>query len=315
MPDLISDRKLKWHYETEGQGECFLFIHGWAADNRVWNQQLEYFKDFYRVVSVDLPGHGRSDWQDGSLEQIARDLDLLFNTLKVELVNLAASSFGGLAALKYIEIFPNRVKRLILVGAGPRFARSEEFPFGLAVPRIKKLREQVKTDFPEILNVFFRSLFTVQERESLRFIDLSTTKDRTGEVNTAFSREKKGRYTGFLNIVGKEKASKWLQMFERGRDLPNQEALIKFLRIIEKEDLTEAFENITCPVYLLSGREDYICPPEALKYFQSRLPQARVEFFEDCGHFPFLSQPQQFNALVKDFLTNRTPGVRLVKRG
>jgi len=44
--------------------------------------------------------------------------------------------------------------------------------------------------------------------KEMGFIDLSTTKDRTEEINTAFPQEKKGHYTGFLNIFGKEKASK-----------------------------------------------------------------------------------------------------------
>jgi len=264
MPYLTSKNNIRWHYEATGQGESLLFIHGLAADKRVWNQQVEYFKNFYKVITVDLPGHGQSPWLDVTLEDIVRDLDFLLNALGVTEAHLAASSFGGLVALKYFEIFPDKVKRLILIGAGPKFAKSREFPYGLEIPRIRKLRSQVETNFPEILNIFFRSLFTLEERKSLRF--------------------------------------KWLQMFQKDNVLPRQEALIKLLRILEKEDLTRTFLNICVPVFCVSGAQDYICPPEALRHFQSQLPQARVEVFAGCGHFPFLSKPREFNERLKIFL-------------
>lgn len=264
MPYLTSRNNIPWYYEACGQGQSLLLLHGWAADSRIWSQQVEYFKNFYQVITVDLPGHGQSHWTEVSLEDMAEDLDILLRALRVQAVSLMASSFGALVALKYFAVFPEKIRRLIFVGGLPRFAQSKEFPYGVALPRIRKLREQVETDFPQILNVFFRSLFTVQERRSLHW--------------------------------------KWLAMFRPGNDLPCQAALVRLLRMIEKEDLTSVFLDMRMPVCLMTGRQDDICPPEALRYFQSRLPQARVLFFEDCGHFPFLSRPREFNQLLDEFL-------------
>lgn len=48
-------------YETHGSGETTLiFIHGWSCDARYWREQLPYFSKKYRVVTIDLAGHGHS---------------------------------------------------------------------------------------------------------------------------------------------------------------------------------------------------------------------------------------------------------------
>jgi len=268
MPYLMTPRGVAWHYETAGQGEPLIFIHGWAADQRIWGQQVEFFCKTHQVVSLDLPGHGQSGWSEMSLKDIAEELNFLLQGLKVDEVNLVASSLGGLVALKYFELFPAQVRRFVFVGSLPRFAKSKEHPFGLEVPRIRKLKSQVQEDFPEILNIFFRSLFTVEERESLRF--------------------------------------QWLQTFQKSADLPDPQALEKYLRMLEKEDLTPLLPEVRVPALLVSGSEDYICSPESLRNFHAQLSGAQMQLFSDCGHFPFLSRPEEFNVIVRQFLTDDT---------
>ncbi|NIS33422.1 MAG: alpha/beta hydrolase, partial [Actinobacteria bacterium] len=50
---------LTLHYDTRGSGDTALvFVHCWACDRAYWREQLDVFADRYRVVSLDLGGHG-----------------------------------------------------------------------------------------------------------------------------------------------------------------------------------------------------------------------------------------------------------------
>jgi len=264
MPHLKTPRGLNWHYETEGEGETLLFLHGWAVNSRIWRQQMKYFSDRYRVVSFDLPGHGKSEWCHISLGEIADDAEFLLNELNAGPVGVIASSFGGLVALKIHEANPQRIRFFAFAGSQPKFSRSADHPSGLEVGRIRKLAGQLQSDYPAIVNIFFRSLFTRNERESRRF--------------------------------------KWIQTFRKAEDIADKQALLNLLDILEKEDLRTVFENADRPMCFLNGTEDYICTRNFYEDLKEKLPSARFEWFEKCGHFPFLTQPYEFNKGLESFL-------------
>ena len=48
------------YYEQGQEGPVLVFVHGWSCDASYWRKQVEYFKDKYHMVLVDLAGHGRS---------------------------------------------------------------------------------------------------------------------------------------------------------------------------------------------------------------------------------------------------------------
>src|SRR5437588_8373957 len=53
---------LKVHYTNYGNGEtALLFVHGWACDETVWSEQAPALAEKFRVITIDLPGHGQSD--------------------------------------------------------------------------------------------------------------------------------------------------------------------------------------------------------------------------------------------------------------
>ncbi len=264
MPYLKTPRGLNWHYEIAGQGSTLLFLHGFGVNSRIWRQQFKYFSSQHRVIALDLPGHGKTDWQKVDLKSIAQDVDFLLADLNCEEMGLIASSFGGLVALKLLELRRERIKFIVCAGSQPKFCRSEDYPFGLAPERIRKLAGQLRRDYPSIVDIFFRSLFTRQERETRRF--------------------------------------RWIQRFKKTDSVPQKEALINFLEILECADLRDAFSKLTLPVLFANGTEDYICQREFYENLGDKIPSAQFVWFEKCGHFPFLSQPHAFNAAVEKFI-------------
>ena len=52
----------KMYYESYGAGEsAIVFIHGWSVTCRSWDQQIDFFKDRFKVILIDLPGFGKSE--------------------------------------------------------------------------------------------------------------------------------------------------------------------------------------------------------------------------------------------------------------
>ena len=68
-PDAIANapsrfakiKEMRVHYKSLGDGTTALvFVHGWTCDESSWRYQVPFFKKNYRVITLDLPGHGKS---------------------------------------------------------------------------------------------------------------------------------------------------------------------------------------------------------------------------------------------------------------
>jgi len=264
MSIITSKSSIDWNYDIIGEGGSLVFFHGWGVDLRIWRQQYKYFSTKYKVVRFDLPGHGKSGWKSMSFQDIAGDLDMVMDELGLNNIVSVGSSLGGLLSLRLYEISPERFKKMVFVGAVPKFSRSKDFPYGLDVEKIRKLGGQLDTSYPSIVNVFFRSLFTKEERSSRRY--------------------------------------KWLQKFRQFNEAPMKPALVEYLSILEKEDLTEILRKIDIPAQFINGAGDTICNMDAIDHLKELVPKGRFDIFDKCGHFPFLSKPHEFNEVLEEFL-------------
>jgi len=269
MPHLETDRGVHWNYQRLGEGpRVLLFIHGWSVDHRIWRQQLKFFKKNYRVLAVDLPGHGQSSWQAVSLEDIACDIQQILEHEGGKDLSIISSSLGGLVALKLADLFPIHIKQITFVGAMPKFARAQDHPYGLDMKKIRKLSGQCATDYPSIVDIFFRSLFTKEERQTRRF--------------------------------------KWIQRFRKGQGAPMQAALVEYLDILEQEDLRGVLKKMKLPMQFINGTGDEICDSAAVAYLKELSPGSRFDALDQCGHFPFLTRPYEFNKVLEEFLNVKT---------
>lgn len=265
MPHIICKSGIHWYYNLEGEGiEVLLFIHGWGVDHRIWKQQTKFFSQFNKVLTIDLPGHGKSTWAKVTLTQMAEDVGHMIDVFGMKEIKIIGSSLGGLLALKLYALYPRKFKKIVFVGSMPKFSRSPDYPHGIDVEQMRKLGGQLQTAYPSIINIFFRSLFTRQERESRRF--------------------------------------RWLQKFRQTEDSPGKQALTEYLDILEKEDLREDYKKISIPIQFISGTDDQICTQKTVEYLRMLTPWAEINYFEDCGHFPFLSKPHEFNQVLSEFL-------------
>ena len=99
-------------FDDEGNGPPIIFLHGMSWDRRIWQPIIARLSDRFRCVSVDLPGHGKSDdlpkTRDYQLDAVAARLHRLFLTLEIEKPVLVGHSLGGAIASFYAAQFPVR---------------------------------------------------------------------------------------------------------------------------------------------------------------------------------------------------------------
>ncbi|MEO1009526.1 MAG: alpha/beta hydrolase [Planctomycetota bacterium] len=88
------------------------------------------------------------------------------------------------------------------------------------------------------------------------------------------------------------------QLSERG----GARAMVRLSRSARRNHLGERIANIETPTLLIWGREDIVTPPEAAEQFASRLPNARIVWFDRCGHVPMMEHPEPFAAELVDFV-------------
>jgi pimeloyl-ACP methyl ester carboxylesterase len=117
------------YYETAGSGPAVVLIHGGLVDSRLWDEQMQPLAKRFRVVRYDLRGFGRSAAATESFSHL-EDLRSLLDFLKIERAALVGLSLGGVIAADFALEHPERVERLVLVGAGLRGDKQPPPPDG-----------------------------------------------------------------------------------------------------------------------------------------------------------------------------------------
>jgi len=89
---------IELYYETAGEGEPLLLLHGLGSSVRDWERQIPEMAKSYRVIACDVRGHGRSEKPPGpySMSQFARDVAGLLRALDIPSVHICGLSIGGM---------------------------------------------------------------------------------------------------------------------------------------------------------------------------------------------------------------------------
>lgn len=103
-------------YEVYGSGEpALVFVHGWSCDGRYWRKQVPHFSKKYRVVTLDLAGHGHSGTTRSqyTMALFGEDVRAVTEAVGARSVILIGHSMGGPVIAEAARIMPGRVKGLI----------------------------------------------------------------------------------------------------------------------------------------------------------------------------------------------------------
>ena len=107
---------LKINYSVAGSGPTVIFVHGWTCDDRSWQSQVAYFRRAYRVVTLDLPGHGKSDRprrDSFSMALFAKAVEDVRRAVGADRVVLVGHSMGAVVIRQYALTYPQHVAGLV----------------------------------------------------------------------------------------------------------------------------------------------------------------------------------------------------------
>lgn len=172
----VDDHAIASH--VTGDGPTIIFIHGYTCDETVWDASIAHFAENYRVVTLDLPGHGESDVppvEAFSMKLFARAVEAVREEVGAEKVVLVGHSMGGVIIRQYAVMYPDRVAGLVAVDGvmDPRELAS--------YPQEVEVTSQMRASMVEF---FFSDATTEPLRNEIRNMMLNTSSvTATGAMN------------------------------------------------------------------------------------------------------------------------------------
>jgi pimeloyl-ACP methyl ester carboxylesterase len=120
MP-YFDNRGCQLHYEDYGRGEPLLLVHGLGSSTRDWEYQIPVLTQHYRVIALDVRGHGRSDKPRGAyrIADFADDVAALIQYLQLPPIHLVGISMGGMIGFQLGVDRPELLRSLTIVNSGP----------------------------------------------------------------------------------------------------------------------------------------------------------------------------------------------------
>ena len=106
----------------EGKGFPLILIHGFLGSSKMWEPQINFFKNHFRVITPDLPGFGKSNKakSHNSIQSIANLLMDCLEEKKIDKFYLLGHSMGGMIVQEMAKEYGNKIVKLICYSTGPR---------------------------------------------------------------------------------------------------------------------------------------------------------------------------------------------------
>ncbi|MCG3138222.1 MAG: 4,5:9,10-diseco-3-hydroxy-5,9,17-trioxoandrosta-1(10),2-diene-4-oate hydrolase [Phycisphaerae bacterium] len=258
---------LQYCYQEMGSGPTLLIIPGLGTSVDFWQMNIPVWAMQFHVVAVDLPGFGKSDKPDVDyeLDWLCDRLIDFMDAKGLKRVNVLGGSMGGHLALMLAIDHPQRIDKVIMMGATGAWA-SPSWPVDLAIRLL--WNEWMVADFmqerwPEIFAKMFKHENNVS-RQLFRYQMALRAGDGTYDAE--------------------------------GR------ASARALRSIFYTTRRHELDRLQAPLLLVWGAEDEIHPLDDAQYIREHVEQSRLVVVTDSGHEVMIEQPAIFNHLIETFL-------------
>jgi len=106
----------------EGKGIPLVLVHGFLGSSRMWEPQINFFKDYFRVITPDLPGYGKSNktTSHNSIQSMANLLLDCLEEKKIDKFHLLGHSMGGMIVQEIAKKSGDKISKLVCYSTGPR---------------------------------------------------------------------------------------------------------------------------------------------------------------------------------------------------
>lgn len=259
---------LSYHIEEKGTGDPVVMLHGFTGSTETWRPFIDKLEQAFRVIAVDLPGHGQTDAPPEAsryrMELVADDLADLLSRLNAAPAHWLGYSMGGRLALYMACRLPNWVHSLILESASP----------GIHDPGERKARIEQDAALAQ----------RIEQEGITRFADywqsipLFDTQKRLPEKvrSTLRAQRLKNSTAGLANSL-------------RGMSTGVQ------------PELWSELSNLKMPVMLIAGESDQKFTSINRRMAEA-IPDSRLEIVPNAGHTVHLEIADLYSNLVLNFL-------------
>lgn len=119
MSSIFTYKNINIHFEEKGKGKAIVLLHGFLENSTMWNSISTELSKKYRVICIDLLGHGKTAnlGYIHTMEAQAEMVKAVLNHLKLRKYILVGHSMGGYVALEFVKLFSENIKGLCLMNS------------------------------------------------------------------------------------------------------------------------------------------------------------------------------------------------------
>jgi pimeloyl-ACP methyl ester carboxylesterase len=258
-------------FTTLGSGPTVLMLHGIGGGHRAFAPQVETLASLgFRAVAWDMPGYGRSaPIEPYGFKGLAQRCVDLIDALQCDNVTLLGHSMGGMVAQEVIARRPDKVNKLILCGTSAAFGK--------------------RTDG--------RSA----EAWAQQFIAQRTAPLDAGQTMADMAARL------VPQMVGPGSLPEGLKLAEHCMASVPAATYRRALECLVTFDRQADLAHIRVPTLLMAGEFDRVAAPAVMKQMAAAIPRARYAELAGIGHLMNLEAPDEFDALLLDFLREPMP--------
>ncbi len=246
-----------------GQGPDVVMLHGWSMHSDVWQPLAEILAQQFTLHLIDLPGHGQSEWQADALQ-----IDKVLNQLADNVPQTAywlGWSLGGQLSLAFASRYPQRVTKLVLMAANPKFVTADNWSEAMDAAVFAVFAGQLNHD----------------QRETLKRFVLLQARGAKGSRET-------------IQLLAEKTAD----------NVAHPEALQAGLALLETLDLRSELAQLQIPVKCLLGDRDQLVPITLVESLSELNKTISIDRIAGAGHAPFISQPQLCADKINEFFND-----------
>lgn len=255
------------NYSVQGKGEPLVLIMGYSGDQAGWMFQRRVFKKYYRVITFDNRGVGKTDKPGGSYstKMMADDTVGLMDHLGINKANVLGVSMGAMIAQVLAINYPERINKLVL---GCTYA-DRDGSSGLA------------PEWPKTLG--FGEDYTDEDVRSIPIFKLADTL-----YSLAFSRL-------LFRII-------FIPVAKIQVRLSGKTGLIGQLEAVLGHNMLNNLPDVKVPTLVITGTKDRVIKPSSSEVIAKLIPNAKLVEVEGGSHTFFMEMSGRYNKEVLDFL-------------
>ncbi|WP_281231591.1 alpha/beta fold hydrolase [Flavobacterium gelatinilyticum] len=156
-------KNTKISFTDSGEGTAIVLLHGFLENKKMWTDYVDLFSKKYRVITVDLLGHGESDSLGyvHEMEDNAKAVNKVLENLNIEKAIILGHSMGGYVGLAFAELFPKKIQKLVLLNSTSKEDSEEK-----KTNRTRAIKA-VKQNYTNFVSLAIGNLFSENNRTRL----------------------------------------------------------------------------------------------------------------------------------------------------